>query len=274
MLASGKPVIYEVDDLLTNLPDGNNLRFWAGETAELLPWLLPKVTAITVSTPSLAQVFSAFNPSVHVVPNAVDSRLFRSDNLVSNGPVVIGFTGTPTHAADLERIEEVLFRVADRYGNKVAFTFMGYATDRFSSLPGFRFMEFQRAYESYGKALSSSGIDIAVVPLQDNRFNSCKSNIKWLEYSACGIAGIYADLPPYNTSVEHGVSGVLVDDDPDKWFQAICLLVDHPQLRTRIAQQAKREVLSKYSLEGGAQALYCLYENIAKGNYCTKIAIH
>jgi glycosyltransferase involved in cell wall biosynthesis len=272
MLSSGKPVIYEVDDLLTDLPEGHNLKFWAGETAELLPWLLPRVTAITVSTPLLAKAFSSFNSVVHVIPNLADTELFHPAAARKEGPVVIGFSGTTTHARDLEQIGEALYRVADRYGNNVAFSFLGYSTTKFSSLPGFRFIDFQRKYASFGTTLSSSGIDIAIVPLQDNRFNRCKSNIKWLEYSACGIAGIYADLPPYNTSVEHGTSGVLVDGDPDTWFRAICLLVDHPDLRNRIAQQAKREVLSKHSLKGGANALYTLYESIASNNCCTKIA--
>ena len=272
MLSSGKPVIYEVDDLLLDLPADNHLKFWAGETVDLFPWLLPRVTAITVSTPLLAEEFPVFNPSVHVIPNLADTELFQPVVTKKNGPVIIGFSGTVTHARDLKKIGEALFRVADRYGDKVAFSFMGLSASEFSSLPGFRFLDFERDYASYGKALSSSGIDIALVPLQDNRFNRCKSNIKWLEYSACGIAGVYADLPPYNTSIRHGVSGVLVDDDPDKWFQAICLLIDHPELRRRIANQAKTEVLSHHSLKSGSQVLYTLYESMVGENICTKIA--
>mgnify|MGYP003788813267 CR=1 FL=1 len=272
MLSSGKPVIYEVDDLLLDLPADNHLKSSAGETVDLFPWLLPRVTAITVSTPLLAKEFSVFNPSVHVIPNLADTELFQPVVTKKNGPVIIGFSGTVTHARDLKKIGEALFRVADRYGDKVAFSFMGLSASEFSSLPGFRFLDFERDYASYGKALSSSGIDIALVPLQDNRFNRCKSNIKWLEYSACGIAGVYADLPPYNTSIRHGVSGVLVDDDPDKWFQAICLLIDHPELRKRIANQAKTEVLSHHSLKSGSQVLYTLYESMVGENICTKIA--
>lgn len=272
MLSSGKPVIYEVDDLLLDLPADNHLKSWAGETVDLFPWLLPRVTAITVSTPLLAKEFSAFNPSVHVIPNLADTELFQPIATKKNGPVVIGFSGTVTHARDLKTIEEALFRVADRYGDKVAFSFMGLSASEFSALPGFRFLDFERDYASYGKALSSSGIDIAIAPLQDSRFNRCKSNIKWLEYSACGIAGIYADLPPYSTSIEHGVTGVLVDNDPDKWFKAICLLIDHPELRQRIAKQAKTEVLSHHSLKSGSHVLYTLYESMVGENICTKIA--
>jgi glycosyltransferase involved in cell wall biosynthesis len=146
---------------------------------------------------------------------------------------------------------------------------MGHATLNFSLR--FRSVDFQKDYASFGNALSSSGIDIAIVPLQDNRFNSCKSNIKWLEYSACGIAGIYADLPPYNTSVEHGKSGVLVNDDPDKWFQAMCLLIDHPELRHSIARQANST--SYHTTLKEERTLFLnLYESILNGTMCTKIA--
>lgn len=272
MLSSGKPVIYEVDGLLTDLPEGHSRKFWARETAELLPWLLPRVTAITVSTPLLAKAFSSMTPSIHVIPNLVDTELFRPASPKSTGPVVIGFSATSPQAPDLLCIEKALFRVAERYGNNVAFSLMGHATPGVATLPGFRSVDFQKDYVSYGKALSSSGIDIAIVPLQDNRFNSCKSNIKWLEYSACGIAGIYADLPPYNTSVEHGTSGVLVNDDPDNWFQAMCLLIDHPELRHSIAQQANSRVIAQHSLKEGAHALHNLYERIVNGSNCTKIA--
>jgi hypothetical protein len=41
MLSSEKPVIYEVDELLTDLPK-DTVEIWARETAELLPWLLPR----------------------------------------------------------------------------------------------------------------------------------------------------------------------------------------------------------------------------------------
>jgi len=272
MLSSGKPVIYEVDDLLTDLPEGDSRKFWARETAELLPWLLPRVTAITVSTPLLAKAFSSMTPSIHVIPNLVDTDLFRPASPKSTGPVVIGFSATSPQVPDLLCIEKALFRVAERYGNNVAFSFIGHATPGVATLPGFRYVDFQKDYVSYGNALSSSGIDIAIVPLQDNRFNSCKSNIKWLEYSACGIAGIYADLPPYNTSVEHGTNGVLVNDDPDNWFQAMCLLIDHPEFRHSIAQQANSRVVAQHSLKEGAHALHNLYESIANGSNCTKIA--
>jgi len=253
MLASGKPVIYESDDLITDLPESNHLKPWAEETATVLRSILPRFTAVTTSTPLLAEAFFRYNPNVFAIPNLVDETLFLHGKTAVKNSIKIGFCGTGTHAGDLGCIDDALFRIADKYGDRVSFLFMGYATPGHAQLPGFTFIDFERNYESYGKLLSSSGIDIALVPLNDNSFNCCKSNIKWLEYSACGIAGIYADLQPYNTCIEHGKTGLLVDSAPDKWFAAICLLIEHPEIRQEIARRARETVLSHYSLESGAQ---------------------
>ena len=91
-------------------------------------------------------------------------------------------------------------------------------------------------------------MDVAVVSLEDNLFNRCKSNIKWLEYSACGIAGVYSDLPPYNSCIRHGQTGLLVGNRVQDWFQAIDTLVTNTSLRRDMAQKARQEVLSDYTL--------------------------
>ena len=262
ILASGKPVVYEIDDLLTDLPETNHLRPWAKETVDILETVLHRFSAITVSTSTLAERFGRYNRNTYVLPNLIDENLFRLAPLKKGGPVVIGFCGTGTHAHDLELIEPALFRIAEKYGDQVAFFFMGYANSRHLTLPGFTFRDFERDYAAYAHALSESGIDIALIPLEDNAFNTCKSNIKWLEYSACGIAGIYADLTPYNTCVVQGETGILVGNTSEQWFNAIDLLIGSPWLRDAMAMNARNKVLTEYALKTGAQRWLKVYHEI------------
>jgi len=263
MLASGKPVIYEADDYLLDVPVGHPLKARADETSVLLRQLLPRMSAITVSSELLRERYQQFNPETYLVPNLLDRAMW---NVPSSAPtadrVVIGFCGTDTHGSDLSRIEPALRRIAAKYGDKVHFRFMGYAPASAATLPGFSFQPFQYDYLDYARALANSGFDIAIVPLQDTPFNRCKSNIKWLEYSACGIAGVFADLPPYNATVEHGKTGLLVGQDPEKWFRALEFLVDHPDIRTRIARAAKAEVLERFCLAEGSHPALNLYERL------------
>lgn len=250
VFALGKPVIYELDDLLAEVPDDNHLKPWIGDTADILPAFLPRFSAITVSTEQLAGFCRRYNPNVHLLPNLLDEKLWHTPvKSTSESPVVIGFTGTATHHGDLLALEPVLFRLAEMYGSRVAFRFMGVYTPACAELPGFAYLPFDESYREYAAGLPLAGFDIAVVPLKDNAFNRAKSNIKWLEYSAIGVAGVYADLEPYNSCIKHGETGLLVGNDPDQWFRAISLLIEQPDYRRSMAEQARREVLAHYSLQ-------------------------
>jgi glycosyltransferase involved in cell wall biosynthesis len=139
---------------------------------------------------------------------------------------------------------------------------MGCATERISRLPGFSLIQCETNFEAYARKLQEMPIDIMLAPLEDNPFNRCKSNIKWLEYSSCGIAGIYADLPPYNTTVTHGETGLLVGSEPEQWFQAISLLMARPDFRQAIARKARAEVLSSYTLRSRAYRWLEVYREV------------
>ena len=44
----------------------------------------------------------------------------------------------------------------------------------------------------------SKEMDFAVAPLVKNKMNLCKSFIKYLDYSALGLPGIYSNISPYS----------------------------------------------------------------------------
>jgi glycosyltransferase involved in cell wall biosynthesis len=49
-------------------------------------------------------------------------------------------------------------------------------------------------YPQYVKSINA---DIGIAPLEFNLFNECKSNIKALEFTACGMPGVYTNIEPY-----------------------------------------------------------------------------
>ena len=263
LLSRGKQIVFEIDDLLTQLPESNPSHHWGMQCSPYIYDLVRQCAAVTVSTAVLRDHFLAYNDAVYLLPNLLDSDLWCKTSPPSSGPVVIGYAGTVTHASDLAMLEEVLERIAARHGNGVAFTFMGCATERIARLPGIRYIQFETTFEAYARTLQETPIDIMLVPLEDNPFNRCKSNIKWLEYSSCGFAGIYADLPPYNDCVTHGKDGLLVGNDPGQWHDAIDLLISHPELRKSLADQARRTVLASFTVKKGAHRWLDAYREIA-----------
>jgi glycosyltransferase involved in cell wall biosynthesis/MoaA/NifB/PqqE/SkfB family radical SAM enzyme len=275
LVSLDKPIIFEIDDLLTQLPP-TNPHYDGGMICTPHTYeLIRKCSAVTVSTEELKNHFSPYSDTIHVLPNLLDSDLWCKTSPPSSGPVIVGYAGTITHNTDLVLLEEVLERLALIHGNRVAFTFMGCATDRISRLPGFSYIQFETTFEAYARELQEIPIDIMLVPLEDNPFNRCKSNIKWLEYSSCGIAGIFADLPPYNNCIEQGTTGLLVGSDPQQWFNAIDFLIRDPRRRHSIAMDARRKVTAEYTLKTGAHRWLEVYRDTVTG-YCRRheLALH
>ena len=63
-----------------------------------------------------------------------------------------------------------------------------------------------------GSAARASAWDVAVAPLHDTAFNRCKSDLKFLEYAALGLPGIYSDVVPYKHAVRHEETGLLTEN--------------------------------------------------------------
>jgi GT2 family glycosyltransferase/glycosyltransferase involved in cell wall biosynthesis len=263
VLAGPVPVVYETDDFLTGLPPTNPHVALARECTPLIEHCLREARCVTVSTAELARALAPLAREVRVLPNLVDLRRFPF-RAREGAPLCVGYSGTPTHVEDLARIEPALWRVAERFGSRVRFWFQGCVTPDLARLPGAVCADMQPDYAAYARGLAASPLDLALAPLADHPFNRAKSAIKWLEYSACGIPGVFAALPPYREVVRDGETGLLAPDDPAAWFEAICELLGDPQRRLRIAQAARREVEEHHSLERFAAGFASTWEQIAR----------
>ncbi|MHB1239327.1 MAG: glycosyltransferase [Gammaproteobacteria bacterium] len=262
LLSSGKPVIYEADDLVTAIPEANP---GYAVAAAMRPYILETVTsvhALTVSTEELRRAFASYNSNIYILPNLLDDRLWNREPVDGSAVVVIGYVGTWTHLDDLEIIEPALEIIAKIYGSRVRFEFAGCISERLRGLPNLTVREFQPGYAAYAQTLQGLGVDIAVAPLRDTAFNRVKSNIKWLEYSACGIAGVYSAVPPYVADVVHGETGLLAGEDVDEWVNAIASLVESRDRRLAIAGKARERVLADYTASRGARSYLQAYVDV------------
>ena len=79
------------------------------------------------------------------------------------------------------------------------------------------------------------------MPLLPTAYNRCRSDAKFLEYAAAGVAGIYADLEPYRGSIVHGETGLLYRTSADLG-RCLDRLYEESVLRQRIRRQAHAHV--------------------------------
>jgi hypothetical protein len=98
-------------------------------------------------------------------------------------------------------------------------------------------VEFLPDRDAYLKLLSGADINIAV--LQANRFNDCKSEIKWLEAAAFGIPSVVSDVAVYRETLRPDEDLLIAAPDPAAWYKALRDLVVRPARRHEIGARAR-----------------------------------
>ncbi|MHA1574197.1 MAG: glycosyltransferase, partial [Alphaproteobacteria bacterium] len=89
--------------------------------------------------------------------------------------------------------------------------------------------------------------DIALVPLKRAKFNSGKSNLKWMEAAIKGQATICSDVTPYKC-VKSYTDGILCDDIHE-WKSSLGKLIENKRLRADIGAAARERVLTDFNMQ-------------------------
>lgn len=261
----GIPTVMDIDDLITHVPlQHPSYPYYEGAKRTIVE-LLKKVGSITVTSSRLKEYYGEYNPNVYVLPNLIDGRIWNDSGRKEkrdDGKVVIGYSGSPAHAADFKHVTPAIRSVLSKYPGKVRFKFFGYVPDELRAAADVSHVPMISSYREYAAALMNSGLDIAFSPLEDNPHNQCKSDIKFLEYSACGYPGIYSAVGPYLDSVKHRETGLLAKNTTEDWLSAMELLINDPGLRAGIRAKAGRLVKSCYTLKADAGEMRRVYEQI------------
>ena len=247
VLDCGKPVIYESDDLLNEIPSYH--RDNAIDQKDAIEYAIRRAHAVVVSSEYLAGKYRLMNPSVHVLPNYVDFNLFYRPLLPRKDTITIGMLGTSIQGPNFALVDQALRDLSKQYGPRLQIHLWGFKVPPgWENNPYMKFITVNYDYESYARQLSSLNWDIALVPLAEDPFNLSKSAIKWLEYSAMGIASIFSDIAVYRDVVEHERTGLLVPDSTEAWSKAITSLVEDVDKRRAMAQAAQDTVREKFHL--------------------------
>lgn len=187
--------VYELDDYLPNLPAKNVHReHMPRDVLRSLRRALSLADRFVVSTPMLADAFAGFHQDIRVAPNRLPIDWWRplpAVPLNTTGKPRVGWAGGLGHTGDLEMIADVVSELAQ----EVDWVFFGMCPDRLRP----HVAEFHPGVDiaQYPRALALLRLDLAIAPLEQNRFNECKSNLRLLEYGACAVPVVCSDVGPY-----------------------------------------------------------------------------
>ncbi|WP_445179317.1 glycosyltransferase [Pseudomonas sp. McL0111] len=238
--------IFELDDYVIDVPHRNaHIRNMPSkqDMERMVRRAIGLCDRVVVSTQPLANVLSDMHHDIRVVPNMLAKDLWtnlRSKRRTSKKPRV-GWGGGTSHHGDLAVIAEVVRELAD----EVDWVFFGMCPD--DLLPYMHEFHGVIPLEVYPAKLSSLNLDLALAPLEFHIFNDCKSNLRLLEYGACGFPVICTDTEAYRgylpcTRVKTNTT--------QEWLQAIRMHLDDPDASYRMGDELHEVVMRDYVLRG------------------------
>lgn len=248
---TGRKLIVECDDYLELNEDSpfkeDHDRF---DAEFIIRRTMEVADVITTTTEYLADKLREINPNVVVLPNYLDMERWKLPLLKNDtSKIRIGWAGSITHLKDMEMVVKPIHRIYREHKNiqlviigdpRVAELFRGLPVESMNGVP----------FDTWPAKLHSLRLDIGLAPLQDNEFNRCKSNIKWLEYSIAGIPGVFSPIVYSFEERSHfdGVYGQTAENE-EQWYRCIKNYIICENLRKDIASRARACVTTGYDLK-------------------------
>ncbi len=237
----GGAVIYDIDDLLTDVAAHISNQHAVRQRVPLLRQSMAAADVVTVSTARLGRELGL--RQAVVVPNHACPAPDLAPPLPAAGqPVTLLFASSDHLATDF-------IYPAVRALHGVQVVVVGPPSDGFEragiAVQAQPLMARER-FVAFARSLPNAA---AVIPLEDSRFAACKSAVKWFDYAAAGIPTLCSAVSPYLEVVDDGITGALVANDPQAWQAALQQAVDDRAWRQRIATAAHAHVVAHHGLQ-------------------------
>lgn len=254
---NAKFVYFTDDDLSSNevLTKG-----YSKDDIEIFHYFLDNANLIVVTTEYLKEKLSGYRSPIIIIPNYIDERLIIRHivNRETKNKKIVGYMGTATHNEDLEIIVPALIEFQQRHRD-VLYEFVGVHNNvGFQNIPSINDLVYRivspPVYASeyplfYLWWTSSIYWDFAIAPLRNIDFNLFKSNIKFLDYAAIGVPGIFSNLDVYQKTVSG--RGLLTRNTNDCWLSALQSFHDDEELRSTLRKEAGKYLFSEGTLLRG-----------------------
>jgi glycosyltransferase involved in cell wall biosynthesis len=198
----------------------------------------------------LAEGFSRWNPSVSVLPTAVDTRRFVPANAAINrdrstGRAVIGWLGLSSGFRYLTKIEGALSTVLRNHPESVLRIISDKAL-RFSLLPAQQVEHVP--YSREREVADIQEMTIGIMPLDDSEAARGKCSFKMIQYMSCGVPVVVSPFGMNSEVLQKGEGGFGAVKSQE-WVDALEALLAAPKLRACMGQVGREVAERHYSVE-------------------------
>jgi glycosyltransferase involved in cell wall biosynthesis len=254
-------VIFDFDDALhvghrdtatTKYPWIYKLKYGPGVNE-----ILQKCRHVIAGNPTLADYASRFNSDVSIIPTVVDLQRYTFEIVGAASEVLtIGWVGSRSTSPYLLDVEAALRRLSVVHSGKVKFRFYG-DPNRKLDLPNCESLPFSLRSEIEDLRT----LDIGIMPMPDNSWTRGKCAFKAIQYMALGIPVVTSPVGMATEVVQHNMNGLWASTSED-WFEALNRLVLDMQLRKQFAEQGRKTVETRYSLQTWAPRVLGLLQGV------------
>jgi glycosyltransferase involved in cell wall biosynthesis len=215
--------------------------------------LLMESDAIVTTTSLLAARYAHLNKNIYIMPNRLKWEAWNIPHIPwrNDGKIRIAWSGGSSHKMDWVECHAACKRIINKYDN----VFMEFQTSPMC------YQEFLRDfgpekvilhdwidYTGHAYRMNCFKPEIAVVPLHEDEFSVCKSELKYLEYAALKVPCVCSNLAPYAPVIKHGETGFLANDDME-FEKYIDILIHDADLRKRMGGAAFKWAEENRNLE-------------------------
>ena len=277
-----KKVIYDIDDLVVDTAYTDQIPFVAAMKAEDkkaydanvmdMQKLLKESDFAITTTGRLEMELRNYVPKVYLNRNVASEEMVALSKQAwknvkkEDGITRIGyFSGSITHNADFEMILPVLEEVLEVHTDVELYLAgeldlpeeLKKYQERIKKVP---FGDWRKLPEIIAQ------MDINLAPLEETIFNEAKSENKWTEAALVKVVTIASDVGAFHDCMEDGRTGLLCNSK-DEWKKALEKMIECPQERRRIAENAYQECVKGHATFKTGRNIWKIMEEELTENY-------
>jgi glycosyltransferase involved in cell wall biosynthesis len=258
-------LIYDIEDNVLTAPNrvqgDRNPVLRKARSADKAKYLIRTADHVITSSPFLNDACMKINEkkACTYISSSVDTDRFVPTNRYTNGSVVtVGWTGTFSTRAYLDLLRPVFQELAKRRPFRLR------VIGNFDyELEGVDLEVIRWTLDR--EVADLQGIDIGVYPLAPEEWATGKSGLKAIQYMAFGIPCVATGIGTAPMIIRDGENGLLVQTEQE-WVGALERLIDDPQLRRRLGEQARKDAVERYSTRAVAADYRRVLDSVMAGD--------
>lgn len=248
--STGAPFGFYLDDNFWLLDPTTPLgrHYAAKPTRRRLDSIVREATPVIASTPLLRDFLRPRARDVQQLDSFFDFALVPQvlPPRSSHARLRVGFAASASRGDDLATVLADVCAALEEHP-QLEFEVIGADPEALPDHDRIIAFDYLASYAEYVAFQRTREWDIGIAPLGGATSNRYKTDNKYREYAALGIAGIYQESEPYS-AVRDGVTGLIVGRDRG-WREAIDRYCAEPGLIDAVRAAARQDVEERLSLD-------------------------